>query len=170
MAFIGGLCHDLDRSQPKHDLKALARLSAIGWSNLAAVVGAHTELPQELLNYIGYHQQISDRHFEDAQAYRNLANDVVEAALCVHLADKYFLGTTPVSLQERFQPFSELQDSKSLEILKGRLEAVSQLEHWFQQRIGYHPAKVVLTPSQHPFEDMVKDLASEVGFKLEDIF
>jgi CTP:molybdopterin cytidylyltransferase MocA/predicted hydrolase (HD superfamily) len=166
LAFTGGLCHDLDRSQAKHDLKVRARFLAIGWPELAAVVGAHTELPEAFLKYIGYPGSSSDRHKDIECSYSKLTDDAVEAALCVHLADKYVEGIAPVSLEKRFDPTWARQDPMALKAIERRLRVARHLEAWFARRIGASPSKVALTRCRHSLEHMAEQLALEFSLNL----
>jgi hypothetical protein len=157
LAFIGGLCHDLDRSLPKHDLKVRARLLAMGNPNLAAVVGVHTELALPLLNYIGKPSLGSDRHLADEKSYSELSSEVMEAALCVHLADKYIQGAAPASLEERFDPsWAVGKGPEVFEAIQRRYAAARELERLFFRRTNQSPIEVALRPIKHPLEEMAK--------------
>ena len=73
----GGLLHDLEKMQPFHAAAAADLLCQLGFAAVADAVRYHEHLPEEKTGEI-------------------------DEAVIIYLADKFFLGTVPCTLEERY--------------------------------------------------------------------
>ena len=155
LVFMGGLLHDVDHGPSRHDLAAAKRLAEIGWPDLAAVVGAHTELPPAWTRIAGYDGPAGDRHADDAALYDGKPDEVVEAAVLVHMADKYVKGEKLVTLDERFGAFVAYGgDPEVLTHVRRRWNAALAIERRLSERLGRAPIEAMAAPSGHSLEDL----------------
>ncbi|MDR3204177.1 MAG: NTP transferase domain-containing protein [Deltaproteobacteria bacterium] len=160
LAFLGGLVHDIVRDGSWHDLKSRERAEAMGWRDLGLVIGAHSEFPVALGSAIDFTAQEGDRPRPDGQDYYNLPSSIVEATLCVHLADKYAKGAEIVDLERRFKAALEKPEPLFRNGAQRRYRVAKALEKWFGQRIGAEPLEVILSPSGHRLEQEAFKAAS----------
>ncbi|MDR1546262.1 MAG: NTP transferase domain-containing protein [Deltaproteobacteria bacterium] len=158
LALVGGLCHDLDHGRARHDQRVKERLLALGWPELAAVVGAHTELPTAFYSVVGWSGPGAERPHQEF--FRDRPAATVEAALAVHLADKYVKGSTVVGLDERFAPsYAAWDDSaEALASVARRRAAAVAVEDWFRRRLGAEPAAVAAASTGRPWESALLGL------------
>jgi hypothetical protein len=164
LVFIGGLLHDLDHSSRRHDLVVAQRLAALGFDDLAAIVGAHTELPEPWARLTGHLGPVGDRHTDDHELYLNRHPSIIEAAFLVYLADKYAKGDRPVTLEERFGAFIEHGGSQeALDSVRRRWEVAKSLESYLADRLGDSPRDVALTPGDHPLERLTERLLGKAA-------
>jgi CTP:molybdopterin cytidylyltransferase MocA len=153
LAFLGGLLHDVDHGPSRHDLVAARRLAGLGWGDLAAVVGAHTELPPAWARQAGYDGPLGDRHAGDAALYEGRSPAVMEAAVLVHLADKYAKGERPVTLDERFGAFTLYGgDPETLIHVRRRWNCAKSVEKVLTARLGRTPIEAMTASGAHPLE------------------
>jgi CTP:molybdopterin cytidylyltransferase MocA len=163
LAFMGAVLHDVDHGPSRHDLAAAKRLMEIGWPDLAAVVGAHTELPAAWARSAGYEGPVGVRHLEDAFVYEGWVPEVVEAAVIVHMADKYAKGDKLVSIDERFGAFMAYGgDPEVLAHVRRRWNAARAIERRFSERLGRPPLEAIMEPVSdrrlRPLEEMAGGL------------
>lgn len=114
------LLHDIAKGQPKHDLVGGQILREMGFEGIADIVAVHTDLPQ----------------FNPGAA--------LEAKI-VFLADKFIKGTTPVSLEERYnkddRPFAVTPEIEA-NINRRKMGAV-QVKQEIEKLLGYPLEKLV---------------------------
>ena len=130
----GGLLHDIARRHREHAKIAHAWIRAFGWQECALAVGAHTVLPDSLLDAL--HIPLRDLPLNSRgellsgmaipEGYNAPAPQLLLACVCVFLADKHFSGATLVSLPERFAAVLEhfSGNAKAREAIRRR-EAVA---------------------------------------------
>ena len=158
-AFMGGLLHDIDHGPSRHDLLAAARIGEIGWPDLAAIVGAHTELPPRWAKSAGYAGPVGTRHAEDADLYEGRSREVIEAAVLVHMADKYSKGEKLVSLDERFGAFVAYGgDPEVIGHVRRRWNAARAIERALAERLGREPMEAMEDRSGSGYEDLAERL------------
>jgi CTP:molybdopterin cytidylyltransferase MocA len=147
LSFFGGLLHDVDHGPSRHDLLAARRLTGIGWGDLAAVVGAHTELPPQWARKAGFDGHAGSRHEGDAPIYEGRSEAVAEAAVLVHMADKYTKGESLVSLDERFGAFVAYGgEPEAIGHVRRRWNAARAIEERLRARLGAWPMEVLERP------------------------
>ncbi|MDR2368237.1 MAG: NTP transferase domain-containing protein [Deltaproteobacteria bacterium] len=130
LAFAGGLLHDLCHGERDHAGKAAERVTALGWeAPLAAVVGAHTELPEPLRAMIG----LAPRGPGGGGEWDR---DTAMAAFCVHLADKYVKGPRLVGLAARFDPRWARDRPGVRPFIEARKADALALDAWVRARVG----------------------------------
>jgi molybdenum cofactor cytidylyltransferase len=159
LAFAGGLLHDVDHRSRLHDLAGARRMIAMGWGELAIVVGAHTEMPEGWARRIGYAGPTSDRHRADAALYEDAAPEVEEAAMLVHLADKYAKGGRLVTIEERFGAFLRYGGpAEALAHVQARWDMTRALQARLHGRLGRPPREAATAPCGHPLERLAERL------------
>jgi CTP:molybdopterin cytidylyltransferase MocA len=142
--FFGGLIHDVDRREKKHEAKAAARLMALGWPKLGRIVGQHKDPTWPPTN---------DWDPTD-----------LNAALAVYLADKYYLETNFVSLKERFgSKIDFFTDLKAKDKALARLTLAQEVAAFFLERIKRDPATVVAQRTDHQLEVFADQLEKEIS-------
>jgi CTP:molybdopterin cytidylyltransferase MocA len=165
LAFIGGVLHDLDHGRSNHARAAKKRLTLLGWTEAAFVVGSHTQLNDQLRRRLGLPPgksfgkgpDPSDRPVEE-----EVSPAVFEAAVCVHMADKYLKGPNLVSLDYRFDPINHnITTEEGMATLKRRLFEAESLEKWFHRRLGQSPRDVIMSPCLHPLEDLAEGVCGQ---------
>jgi CTP:molybdopterin cytidylyltransferase MocA len=167
LAFVGGALHDLCHGLRDHAMAARDRLALIGWpEEVSAVVGNHTEIHGRLRQAIGLEPMapkagpLSWSHAGHPEVTREL----MEATLCVHLADKYIMGTELVGLEARFNPaWAKDMPEAWPYIAARRLDALA-IDKWFKDRLPEPIEKVLVTPMDHPLESLAfRAAGSPVG-------
>lgn len=115
----GALLHDLAKGQHRHAAAGAALLRAMGFPQVAAVVGAHTEL--------------------DFRGGR------LDEGAIVFLADKLVRGETVVTIAERFQPaFERLgKNPAALQSVRARFATTQKVASSVETRLGAPLASVV---------------------------
>jgi CTP:molybdopterin cytidylyltransferase MocA len=144
--FLGGVIHDVDRLQKKHQIQGQRRLLSVGWPDLAWIVGQHKDLdwPPEP----GSPEKLS----------------VLHGAMAVYLADKYALESDLVSLEERFGfKIDSFANPKARSKALARLENARRVASWLQDKLGQDPQQVVSLRSTHELETLADELARGVG-------
>ncbi|MDR1608597.1 MAG: NTP transferase domain-containing protein [Deltaproteobacteria bacterium] len=148
--FLGGLIHDVDRLKKKHELEGQARLKALGWPELAFIVGQHKDLT--------WPPKPPSPDEPDWLA----RPDIIQASLAVYLADKYRLETKLVSLEDRFGlKIDSFTEPKARAKALGRLENARKVESWYLEKLGQYPNLVVGQRLNHPWESLADELEGE---------
>jgi hypothetical protein len=144
--FLGGLIHDVDRSSKNHEIKAKERLEALGWPELATIVGEHKDLTWPI----------------EPGKWRK---PVLYGAMSLYLADKFFMENNLVGLEERFgvKIDSFQADEKAVRKAKVRLNIAQGTENWFRQKLGQEPLSVLARPSNNPLEELADRLEKLIG-------
>jgi CTP:molybdopterin cytidylyltransferase MocA len=143
--FIAGIVHDVDRAKKKHEAQAEARLKNLGWPRLARIVGQHKDLawPPAV----------------------DWAPDDLLTAMALYLADKYFLETEFVTLEERFgAKIDSFDNPKAQAKARARLANARKIEAYLQEKLGEDPRNVVGRRSQAEFEELAETLEREAIF------
>ncbi|MDR1676836.1 MAG: NTP transferase domain-containing protein [Deltaproteobacteria bacterium] len=153
LTFISGVLHDLCHGQNNHAEKARERLLSLGWEQVAAVVGNHTELSESVRTAIGLKPRSTD--FKE----QKLSSAILEASLCVYQADKYLKGSSLVDLETRFSPTWARDNSEVLAYIQLRKEDALDLDDWFKKRLSAPIEKILITPTGHPLEQLADQAA-----------
>ena len=111
----GGLLHDIARMHREHARVAHAWIEAFGWRECALAAGAHTVLPDSLLEILGIPLRDLPLNSKGEllteisvpEGYTAPRPELLHACLSVFLADKHFSGEALVSLSQRFAAVRE---------------------------------------------------------------
>jgi CTP:molybdopterin cytidylyltransferase MocA len=144
LGFLGGLIHDVDRLEKKHEAQGEARLRAIGYPRLGRLVGQHKDLT--------WPPAANDWDLRD-----------LYGAMALYLADKYLIETEFVSLSERFATkIDSFDNPKAKSKGQARLANALKVETWFRNKLGQEPGAVCHQRTLDPLEELADKLASEV--------
>lgn len=163
LSLLSGLLHDLARDHDQHARAGRLRLAAMGWPELALVVGAHTDPPAVFLKGLALGLGLKQGR-QDDPAYAEASRRVRLSSLAVYLSDKYWWDDEAVSIRQRFEITRrhKLDGGKHLEILdraeasqrdliflaiKKREAVALGIEYWFRRILAKDPENVARTRS-----------------------
>jgi len=140
LTLISGLLHDISRLEDNHALQGRSRLEALSFSEVALIVGAHTDPPSEILEMA----RIFNGTASDV-VYRGKSEEFMVAALAVYLSDKYFIDDTFGALEKRFfKAEKDLFDNPiALESVKRRKALAFKVADFFTKKILTDPFEII---------------------------
>lgn len=158
LCVCGGLLHDVARNQKAHASAAADMLRCEGWNDCAAVVGAHTVLPDAMLEAFGL--TVRDIPVGKSKirpvpgAGGTFRPEVLHASACVYLCDKFWHGATPVGIKERFGRVKEYFAGNETALRNiGHRERIAQvMAAHIAVLVGEDAETVARTPAEHPLE------------------
>lgn len=153
LALLGGLLHDIVHGRKQHSLAGMALAENLGWPEIAKVIGAHTDLPTDLLR-CSSEAACSVTPLNDVDQATNL---LTEACLAVYLADKYFLGSRLVDLKTRFEASRRLfpGNTEALNAIAKREQIALAVENRFRKNLSREPLSVVTQAADDDDDDEV---------------
>lgn len=164
----GGLLHDLvrkcslsDRKCKAHARRAMDLLLNRGWRECALVAGAHTALPDAVLQALGFGAtdlqvmcatepkcpggQTDEALFNPAPGapappdpYAAVPESLARACLAVYLADKFFFMDRYVPMDERFDMVIERfnGDEAAIAAIRRRKQTAAAVNDWLKKNTG----------------------------------
>ena len=106
------LLHDIARMEPQHPETGSTWLSALGYPEVGAVIAMHHDLPNEL-------------------------ETEINESVILYLADKYFYGTSPVTLEERFAlSVEKCASEQAKEAHNQRYQQAKRVEAMIEKAVG----------------------------------
>lgn len=187
----GALLHDVmrgcvfeDKKCKAHARRARDLLAARGWPDCAEVVGAHTVLPDAALAALGLSERdmpVVCRKEAECVALRNTGvtpasaretqpfswkkEEILLAAVCVYLADKYFFMDRRVSLEERFGIVKRrfAADTLALAAISHREQVAEAVAGWFYAVTGETPESALSCPSDSEWEGWLNALMEKTA-------
>ena len=174
LGVCGGLLHDMARNQMGHARAGAELLRREGWEDCAMVVGAHTVLPDAMLEALGIDARdlpvgAGDR--PGTEAVRMFRPEVLHAALCVYLSDKFWHGANPVSIDARFAVVKEHfagNDAALAAVVHRQGIARTVAEH-VTALAGKDAEALVRAPADHTLDLWLQKLISNPEPASEDI-
>lgn len=130
-----GLLHDLAKGQPDHATAAARLLGGLGWSAVGAVAAEHMDLAM------------------DPQA-------PLREAEVVHLADKYFQGDRPTTMDQRFAAKLAKygSDPAAARDIQRRRETAQAIKARMERRLGRSLDQLINRTAEDPAEEAEHDL------------
>ncbi|UQZ88503.1 hypothetical protein C4J81_04500 [Deltaproteobacteria bacterium Smac51] len=164
LCVLAGVLHDLARREKKHARQGRVRTAAMGWPDLALVVGAHSDPPPSVLRMVG--MPLDKKNIpvwaskSDEQAYAHISDVLGRACLAVYLADKYLWEDTPATIVERFNASRAIfwSNRAALKTIARRERTALAVEAWFGKILGLNPKSVVAAKSNSAWEDGLEKL------------
>jgi CTP:molybdopterin cytidylyltransferase MocA len=174
----GGLLHDIAAACTLHHKKCKAharrvqeRLLDRGWTDCALAAGAHTVLPDSILQAIGV--EFSDAPIECrihphcsgaiadvgkgacADAHLGISEALRHACLAVYLADKFFFRDEYVAMDRRFGMVMErfFDDEDAVRAINRRLEVAGAVRQWFVGATGKEPEGLLDGLDRHEWSE-----------------
>ena len=158
----GGLLHDIARNQKAHARAGREMLRQEGWHDCAAIVEAHTVLPDAMLEAMGLavrdlpvgpgDRGNSARPGPDP--VRLFRPEVLHACACVYLSDKFWYGAHPVSIEERFAVVKEhfAGNEENVRSVSHREHIALTVAEHAAALLGKDAGTIVRTPCAHPLD------------------
>ena len=167
-----GILHDIGRRFKEHARVVYAWGSAYGWEECALAAGAHTVLPDPLLEALGIPLRdvpvnsagtlLSNVHIP--AGYRNPSPELLHACVCVYLADKHYSGRSLVSVEQRFAAVRRnfAGNSRTLECISRREAVAAAVRDALEGIVEERVDALLCTACGHPLERTVRDMFHEV--------
>lgn len=162
-----GLLHDIARMHKAHARVGAEMVRELGWSDCAVVVGAHTVLPDSMLETLGLDVRDipvgKEAESGPAGADAESRPEVLPAAACVYLADKFFYGDTHVSLARRFGEVKArfAGQEETLRAVAHREMIAGAVRGYFLDVSGQKPEETVVRSAGHPLEAWLNGLITQ---------
>lgn len=164
LGVCGGLLHDMARNQKAHARAGAELLRREGWEDCATVVGAHTVLPDAMLEALGIEARDLPVGAGDARpgtdAVRMFRPETLHASLCVYLSDKFWHGANPVSIDARFAVVKEhfAGNETAVAAVTHRQGIALAVAGHVTSLAGEDAESVVRTPAEHPLDPWLQGL------------
>lgn len=167
----GGALHDIARRHKEHARIAHAWIRAFGWRECALTVGAHTVLPDSLLEAL--HIPLRDLPLNSRgmlltgmaipDGYSAPSPELLYSCLSVFLADKHFSGARLVSLPERFAAVREhfAGHDKAREAIRRREEVALAVRDAVAQAAGRALEDILSSACGHELEAALARFSGE---------
>lgn len=199
LIFSAALAHDVARgcmAGPRkckdHARKGAELALNLGWRELAFIVGAHTVLPDELLDRyaialrdvpvrcfhkdecspgkngmplpLSYQQEPACRDLDLNAAYLDLPQNLAAACLVVYLADKYFFMDAMVSVGQRYGQVKTrfADDAVALKAIGRRERVALAVERLIAEKLGADPVAAAGAASAHPLDIFAENLLRDL--------
>ena len=172
LVVAGGLLHDLvrkcvlkDKKCKAHALRAMDLLRNRGWDECALVVGAHTALPDGVLQALGIDMRdiqvlcrmapkcpggqedeavfLEPRLLPDR--YAGISASIAHACMAVNLADKFFFMDRYVPMHERFDIVIERfqGDTEAISAIRHRKQVAEAVNTWLEKTAGCRAEEIL---------------------------